>query len=153
RAASPGLMPASRFRRACISRWKRSSSSRARSARRRERSARRRRRKSVQVISGQFHDAADGGGEAGPLLGFVVQLLPAGRGEVIKAGTPAEFGDTPFSLDPALMLEAMQGGVERALVDPQDVLRDLLDALGDGPAVHGLVLEGAKNEQVESALK
>jgi hypothetical protein len=29
----------------------------------------------------------------------------------------------------------MQGGIERALLDLKDVAGDLLDALGDGPAV------------------
>ena len=49
------------------------------------------------------------------------------------------------------MLEAMESGVERALVDLQDVLRNLLDALGDRPAVQGVFLQRAQNQQIDRA--
>src|SRR5262245_23035768 len=45
----------------------------------------------------------------------------------------------------------MEGRVERALVDLQDVSRNLLDAIGDGPAVQGIVLQRAQDQQIERA--
>ncbi len=45
-------------------------------------------------------------------------------------------GITPRRFDPGLLLEAVQRRVERALVHLQDVLRNLLETLGDAPAVH-----------------
>src|SRR4029079_4755487 len=45
----------------------------------------------------------------------------------------------------------MEGRIERALVDLQDVLGDLLDALGDGPAVQGILLQRAQDQQIERA--
>src|SRR5262245_19366847 len=45
----------------------------------------------------------------------------------------------------------MEGGIERALVDLQDVLGNLLDALGDGPAVLGILLQRAEDQQNERA--
>ena len=63
------------------------------------------------------------------------------RGELVVLRPPAELGDGPLRLDPALMLEAMQRGIERALVDLQHVFGDLLDALRDRPAVQRLRLE------------
>jgi hypothetical protein len=51
------------------------------------------------------------------------------------------------------MLETMERRVERALVDLQDVLRDLLNALGDRPAVERLRLQRPQDEQVERARK
>ena len=72
-------------------------------------------------------------------------------GQVVVLGAAAELRDLPLGLDPSLVLEAMQGGVERALVDLQHVLGDLLDALGDRPAVQGVLLQRAQDEQVERA--
>ena len=46
-------------------------------------------------------------------------------GEAVILGAAAELRHLPLGLDPALVLEAMQGGVERALVDLQHVLGDL----------------------------
>src|SRR4051812_42586347 len=45
----------------------------------------------------------------------------------------------------------MESRIERALVDLQDVSRNLLDALGDGPAVQGIVLQRAQDQQIERA--
>ncbi len=47
----------------------------------------------------------------------------------------------------------MERGVKRPLVDLQDVLRDLLDPLRNGPSMHGLRLERSKNQEVKRALR
>ena len=65
----------------------------------------------------------------------------------------AQLRDGPLGFDPALVLEAMERRVERALVDLQDVLGDLLDALRDRPAVQRAGLQRPEDEQVEGARK
>src|SRR5262245_1657615 len=45
----------------------------------------------------------------------------------------------------------MERRIERALIDLQDVLGNLLDALGDGPPVQGILLQRAQDQQVERA--
>ena len=82
---------------------------------------------------------------------FDGQLPPARRRQPVVLRAPAELRHRPFGLDPALVLEAVQGRVERALVDLQHVLGDLLDAFGDRPAVQGILLQRAQDEQVERA--
>jgi hypothetical protein len=46
----------------------------------------------------------------------------------------------------------MERGVERALIHLQDVVRNPANALGDGPAVHGLEGNGFQDQEIESAL-
>ena len=84
-------------------------------------------------------------------LGLDRQLPAAGCGESVVLGPSAELRDGPLGFDPALVLEAMERRVERALVDLQDVLGDLLDAVRDRPAVHRVGLQRPQNEQVEGA--
>src|SRR5579864_3457065 len=47
----------------------------------------------------------------------------------------------------------MQRGIEGALLDLQHVFGDLLDPLGDGPAVLGFEGDGFEDEEVEGALR
>ena len=47
----------------------------------------------------------------------------------------------------------MERRIERALVDLEDVARDLLDALGDAPAVHCLEGQCLEDEHVERPLQ
>ena len=62
-------------------------------------------------------------------------------------------GRLPFALDVALFLEAVEGGLERALSDFQRVARELLDALADAPAMHRGEREGFQDEEVEGSLE
>ena len=71
--------------------------------------------------------------------------------EPVVLRPPAQLRDGPLGFDPALVLEAMERRVERALVDLQDVLGDLLDALRDRPAVQRVGLQRPEDEQVERA--
>src|SRR5262245_57508925 len=86
-----------------------------------------------------------------PFLRFDRELTAPGRGEVVILGAAAQLRDFPRRLDPALVLETMEGRIERALVDLQDVPRNLLDALGDGPTVQGILLQRAQDQQIERA--
>ena len=86
-----------------------------------------------------------------PFARFDGELTAAGRREPVVLGPAAELRHLPLGFDPALMLEPMQGRVERALVDLEHVFGDLLDALGDRPAVQGVLLQRAQDQQVERA--
>jgi len=101
---------------------------------------------------GFLHDQIDRGGEAIPIGGFLFELDAAGGGEGIELGLATGFGFGALAANPALLLEAMEGGVERALLDQEDVARDLLDTFGDGPAVLGLKCESFEDQEIESAL-
>ena len=59
-----------------------------------------------------------------PLTAFTIVVTVA-----IGLGAAAQLGNLPLRFDPALMLEAMERGIEGALIDVQDILRNLLDAL------------------------
>jgi len=99
-----------------------------------------------------FDDEVDGGGEAGPGFALALELGAAGGGDGIEAGLAVGLGGSPLGADPALLLEAVEGGVEGALLDLEDFVGELLDALGDGPAVFGLEGDGLEDEEVEGSL-
>nr|WP_237050905.1 hypothetical protein [Luteitalea pratensis] len=51
------------------------------------------------------------------------------------------------------MFEPVERGIERALLDPQQVIGNLLDALRDCPAMQGFEGDRSHDQQVESALQ
>src|SRR5262249_23446413 len=55
--------------------------------------------------------------------------------------------------DPALPLQPVEGRVERPLVDLEHVLGELLNALGDPPAVHRRRTEGFQDQDIEGPLQ
>src|SRR6185437_14653897 len=98
----------------------------------------------------------DGGGGLLPAGALGVQLTAAGGGEAIVTGAAAVFGGAPAGGDPAGGLHAVQRGVERPLLDPQEIAGDLVDVLGDAEAVHAFLraaLQGVQHQQVERALE
>jgi hypothetical protein len=101
--------------------------------------------------SRQLQDAADGCGHALPFAGFHCQLPPSGCGQLVILGPAAQFRDGPLGFAPPLVLEAMQRRIKRALVDLQDILRDLLNALRDRPAMQRGRLQRPEDEQIERA--
>src|SRR6476469_3217358 len=119
-----------RPRRACLaasmSRWKRISSS------------------SSDSMVGRDHQSP-------PALGFGAEGFAAKGRQVVVLGAAIVVGDAPFAVDPLLLLETLEGGIERALVDLEHAPRRLLDALGDAPAVHRRERERAQNEEVDRA--
>jgi hypothetical protein len=58
----------------------------------------------------------------------------------------------PFGFDPGFLFEAVQRGVEGTLLNLQHFPGDLLDALGDGPAVLRLERDSFENQQVQRSL-
>jgi len=99
-----------------------------------------------------LHDEIDRGGEAVPVGGFFFELEAAGGSEAVELGDAAGFGFGALALDPAFLLEAVERGIKRTLLDLQYVAGDLFDALGDGPAMLGFESNGLKDKEVKSAL-
>ena len=106
----------------------------------------------LRLLLEPVDDEVDGGGEPAPVFLFALELRAAGGGERVELGGTASFGFAPFGAYPPLLLEAVKGGVEGALLHLQNFIGYLLDALGDGPAVFGLKQDGFEDQQVESAL-
>jgi hypothetical protein len=104
------------------------------------------------VRSGLVDNEIDGRRKALPIGGFGLQLFLASRSERVELGLAAGFAFRPFGPDPALLLKAMEGRIERALLHLQHFARHLLNTLGDGPAVHGFGEKSPQDEKVERTL-
>ena len=70
-----------------------------------------------------------------PLLGLLLQLAAALRREAVEARAAVVLGDRPVGIDPAAILEAVERGIERPLLDLQKGVGALLDQPRDGVAV------------------
>jgi tetratricopeptide (TPR) repeat protein len=80
-------------------------------------------------------------------------MLATGGGKRIELGRAAAVAFSPSRLDPALALEAIEGRIERSLLNLQHVSGYLLNAFGDGPSMLGLKRDGLEDQQVEGALQ
>ena len=60
--------------------------------------------------------------------------------------------DGPFGTDPAVLFEFVKRWIERALADLQNFAGHLVDALRDGPTMHGLERDDFQDEQIQGAL-
>jgi hypothetical protein len=60
---------------------------------------------------------------------------------------------TPVGADPALPQHPLEGGIERALLDPEHVAGELIDPLADAPTVHRLEGQRLQDQQLEGAGK
>jgi hypothetical protein len=103
-------------------------------------------------LLGFFDYEVNGGRKAAPLGGFSFELDAASGGEGIELGLAASLGFGPFGFDPGFAFEAIEGGVEGALLDLEYFARDLLDAFGDGPAMFGFEGDGFEDKEIERAL-
>jgi len=83
----------------------------------------------IEQRSRSFENLLDSGGELAPGFGLGFQLLMTSARELVVLGATIIVGGAPSCLDPAAALEAMQRGIEGALLDAQDFTRDLLNAL------------------------
>ena len=75
-------------------------------------------------------------GEPVPGLFFGHKLAAALGGELVEARLAAVVRFAPVGRDPAAFFQAMQRGIERALLHLEDIVGDLANALGDAVAVH-----------------
>ena len=90
--------------------------------------------------------AGDGSRELLPCVTLCFELLSSGTGELIEFGATVVVRCSPLGLDPAATLKTMQCGIEGALLHPQHVARNLLDALKD--ASRGALTPACENQEV-----
>src|SRR5688500_9511516 len=88
--------------------------------------------RSTRPISGLpvADDEPDRAGEPLPALQLAGQLLLPGGGQRVELGLAPGLGDAALRPEPALLFQAMQRRVERALSHEQRVLAHLLNPLG-----------------------
>src|SRR5882724_5037960 len=86
----------------------------------------------------QSDDQRDGAGQPLPLFGLTRQRASSEARERIEFGASIVLRLSPLGRDPSLLLELVEGRVERAVAHLEDVLRDRLETLADGPAIHRL---------------
>src|SRR5262245_52356422 len=103
-------------------------------------------------MSGLLQHEADTARQAIPRRLFLFETLLAGLRQSIEARAAVVLGRAPVGGDPALAFEALQSGVERALLDLQDLVRQLADALRNRPAVQRLERDRFHDQQVDGAL-
>ena len=107
-----------------------------------------------EVLSFDFKEAGDDGGGLFPVLRFGLQSFAAGFREGVEAGAAIVFGGTPFGFDGAFLFEFEENGVERALIDGEEIAADLLDAAGEAVAVERAEdVESLEDHEGEGALE
>jgi hypothetical protein len=96
------------------------------------------------------HDARD----APPVVRFPGELAAARFRNLGELCFPVVFRHAPFRLDPALLLQPYQHGIDRSLIQEEHVLADLLDAQRNAPAMQ-MAHDGQRleNHQIERALQ
>src|ERR1017187_730 len=93
-------------------------------------------------------------GEPPPAFLFLLQAFLAQGRHRIEAGFAILLRLAPFGFDPALLLHAVQRGVERALLHAEKFLRYLMDAGRNGVPVHSLVgSQSAEDQKNQGPLK
>jgi hypothetical protein len=92
-------------------------------------------------------------GQLIPLRPLGVQMLLPRTGQCVKPRPPVVRGRGPGSVDPTQMFHPVEGRIERALLDPQDVVRDRLDVRRDAVAVMRTAAQNLENQQIERALE
>src|SRR5215467_1386599 len=88
-----------------------------------------------------------------PRLFLHFQLTPPGLREFVVFRSPVVFRRSPARLDPPAPLQPVQRRIQRALLHAQHVARNLLDALGNGPAMLRLQCQRSQNQQIQSSLR
>src|SRR5580765_1587409 len=90
--------------------------------------------------------------ESLPLRRLRLERRAAGLRQLVELRVSPRIRLTPLRRDEPLLLEAMQRRIQRTLRDLQDILRHLLDALRDRPAMLRLGGQGLENQEVQCPL-
>src|SRR5262245_9434224 len=105
------------------------------------------------LLQSRSQHTHDGGGDPAPFAFLVAQLAPAGLGERIEAGPPVVLRRAAFGADEPALFEALQGGIERAVVDNQHVARLRLDRARDALSVLRAEDERPEDQEIQRALE
>ena|ERR1700729_2335259 len=91
--------------------------------------------------------------QALPALGFDLELSSPLRCQPVEFCVAASLGRTPIGDKEILVFQAMESGVQRALLNLQRLFGDHLDSLRNRIAVNRPERHDSKYEQVKSALR
>ena len=91
--------------------------------------------------------------ELRPAVAFAQELRLAGRGQPVVLRLLVGFAGPPLRLQPAALLETMQGRIERAGLDLEQIVGLGADGLADAVAVLRAPLQDSEDEHVERALQ
>jgi len=103
----------------------------------------------VTLLFRRAEDQGDGVAQALPIGNFGFHLSAALLGERVELGFASGLGFFPFGLQPASVFQTMKRGIEGALMDLEEVLRDLLKALRDSVAVAGAQSDNLQNQEIQ----
>src|SRR5687767_4119940 len=99
--------------------------------------------------SGAAHHALDGDENAVEARDLLAQLPPARRGDRVVARLAPGRRLGPLRRDPPFLLETLEGGIERPLLDREHFVGQPLDVLRDGVAMQRLHGERLEDQHVE----
>src|ERR1700759_2442435 len=99
------------------------------------------------------HDKRDGACHLAPAAGFEREAAAAGSGEAVVLGLAVVLARAPVGGEPAAVLQAMERGIERALLDFEHVFGGTLNDFGDGVAMCIAGGERAQDHHVERAFE
>src|SRR5205814_4565176 len=99
--------------------------------------------------SPRSHYARDRQREFGVLPGFNSQLFAASRRDLVDPRPPIVRRHAPDTVDPAVYLQTLEGGVQRALLDQELVLGRLLNELDDAVSVQVAQRQRPQNQHVQ----
>src|SRR5258708_24408228 len=122
----------------------------------RKKPARREPKMRMRLISRSFRaqQSRDDPGHALPAFRFGGELFPAGARQRVIFGLAIVVRNAPLRGDPPALLQPQQRRVQRALIQLQQVLGNLLDALRDAVAVQRPQrIERLQNDQVQGSLE
>ena len=78
-----------------------------------------------------------------------MEVLGADGRQGVNPNAAVGGGDGPLGFDQVFLEKALEGGVERAFFDLQQIVGGALDVLDEGVAVEWLAFEGAENHHFE----
>src|SRR5262249_11383384 len=105
-----------------------------------------------RLSSSRFNDQRDRRGQPFPVCGAGLQRLATSRGELVVLRATIVLASGPLGLDPPLLLEFVERGVQRALAHPQLLVRHLSNPLRNRPAVHRFQGQNTEKKEIKCAL-
>src|SRR5690242_14911350 len=91
--------------------------------------------------------------ERRPRRRFFSELLTSARRDPVVLSLPVVLGETPARFHEAALLEAVQGGIERAFLDAQRIVGHVLQPPRDAVTVRRSPRNGLEDEHIKRALQ
>src|SRR5258708_38787557 len=95
----------------------------------------------------------DSPGNTSPSLGLDLELLSSLLGQAVVFRAAIVFRVSPKRGNPAFVFHAVQGREERARLDDESTLGDLLNSAGNAQSVHLAGGQRFQDEQIQSTLQ